>query len=169
MELDISEDQELLQETTASFLRSECPIERVRELADTSAGFERDWWSKGADLGWTSLLVPESEGGGSIGPSGLVDLTLVAREFGRGVAPGPLVPVNVVASALARAGSADQKRRLLPDLLSETPSPVGASPSRIRTPNWDGSRPAPLPTETAGGSRVRSSPSKPRLKPTSSW
>ena len=118
MELDISEDQELLQETTASFLRSECPIERVRELADTSAGFERDWWSKGADLGWTSLLVPESEGGGSIGPSGLVDLTLVAREFGRGVAPGPLVPVNVVASALARAGSADQKRRLLPDLLS---------------------------------------------------
>ena len=118
MELDISEDQELLLETTASFLRSECPIERVRELAASPAGFERDWWAKGVDLGWTSLLVPESDGGGSIGTSGLVDLTLVAREFGRGVAPGPLGPVNVVASALARAGTPEQKSTLLPGLLS---------------------------------------------------
>ena len=33
---------------------------------------------------------------------GLVDLTLIAHEFGAHAAPGPLLPTNVVAAALAR-------------------------------------------------------------------
>ena len=50
------------------------------------------------------MLVAEDHGGGSVSGQGLSDLALVAEEFGRRVAPGPLIPTNVVAAALSRAG-----------------------------------------------------------------
>ena len=77
------------------------PAGEVRRLRDDPAGFDRDYWRRGAELGWTSLLVDEAHGGGSISDDGLVDLTLVADEFGRHAAPGPLIPTNVVAAALS--------------------------------------------------------------------
>jgi hypothetical protein len=42
----------------------------------------------GADLGWTSLLVSDAHGGGSISGQGLVDLSSWPTEFGRHAAPG---------------------------------------------------------------------------------
>src|SRR5207302_10203561 len=56
-------------------------------------------------------------GGGSISGDGLVDLTLVAYEFGRHAAPGPLVPSNVVAAALSAAGT-DAHAGLIGDFVS---------------------------------------------------
>jgi alkylation response protein AidB-like acyl-CoA dehydrogenase len=121
VDLRITDDQQLLLETTRKFLESTAPLETVRRLADEEpAGFDRDWWRSGAELGWTSLLVSEADGGGSVSGHGLLDLVLVAEAMGSLVSPGPLVPTNVVAEALARSGSADQRRRLLPGLMSGT-------------------------------------------------
>jgi alkylation response protein AidB-like acyl-CoA dehydrogenase len=99
--LELSSDQELLRETTARFLTEHAFEDAVRALRHAPAGFEADYWRRGADLGWTSLLVAEEHGGGSFGEHGLVDLTLVAHEIGRRAAPGPLTPTNVVASTLS--------------------------------------------------------------------
>ncbi len=114
MLLELSSDQEFFRSTTARFLEERVPARVLRELRSDPAGFVRDDWRRGADLGWTSLLVSEEHGGGSISGNGLVDLTLVAHEFGRRAAPGPLVPTNVVAGAL----SADPNHHdLLPGVL----------------------------------------------------
>jgi alkylation response protein AidB-like acyl-CoA dehydrogenase len=118
MELEITSDQEFFQETTRKFIRAECPVTAVRALRFDDRGFDPAYWRQGAELGWTSLLVSEEDGGGSISGRGLVDLTLVAHEFGRHASPGPLLPANVVASALSRRGSPDQKAAWLPGLLS---------------------------------------------------
>jgi alkylation response protein AidB-like acyl-CoA dehydrogenase len=118
MEVTLSDDQEFFRDTTRKFLESECPIVTVRELAGSAAGFERDYWRQGAELGWTSLLVPEELGGGSISGSGVVDLTLVADAFGSHAAPGPLLPANVVAAALARSGSDEQQAGVLPAIIA---------------------------------------------------
>ena len=119
MELQLSDDQELFQETTRRFLETSTPLPTVRELAaDEPAGFDRSWWRQGAELGWTSMLVPEDRGGGSVSDRGLLDLALVAEEFGRLVAPGPLLAVNLVAAAVAEAGTDDQAAAHLPGLLS---------------------------------------------------
>ena len=107
MLLELSSEQEFFQKTTAKFLDGQVPVAELRRLRDDPAGFGSDYWRRGAELGWTSLLVSERDGGVSISSSGLVDLTLVAYEFGRHAAPGPLVSSNVVASALSAAG-ADQ-------------------------------------------------------------
>lgn len=119
MDLGLTDDQELFRETTRKFLESTCPVERVRELSEKeSGGYEREWWRRGTELGWTSTLVPEELGGGCVSDHGLLDLVLVAEEMGRLVSPGPLVPTNVVAAALATSGSAAQRDSLLPGLLT---------------------------------------------------
>lgn len=118
MELELSDDQTFFVETTRKFLAAECPIPVVRALEHDPAGFDRAWWRRGAELGWTSMLVPEADGGGSLSEHGLLDLVLVAEEMGRLVSPGPLVPVSVVAAALAAAGSADQRAAVLPGLVA---------------------------------------------------
>ncbi|OAA27681.1 acyl-CoA dehydrogenase [Frankia sp. EI5c] len=116
MLFELSPDQEVLREATARFLADRVPAETVRSLRSSASGFEPDYWQAGAELGWTSLLVSEEQGGGSISGSGLVDLTLVAHEFGLRAAPGPLTSTNVVAAALASSGGAHTAA--LADILS---------------------------------------------------
>jgi len=119
VDIELTEDQELFVETTAKFLERSSPLPTVREWAEKEpAGFPTAWWRQGAELGWTSLLVPEEDGGGSVSGHGLRDLALVAEEMGRWVSPGPLLPTNVVAAALAEFGGRDQRERYLPGLLS---------------------------------------------------
>jgi len=118
MEIVLSDDQEFFRDTTRKFLGSECPIPKVRELRASDAGFEPDYWRQGCELGWTSLLVPEEHGGGSVSGDGPADLALVAHAFGLHVAPGPLIPCNVVAATLARSGSEQQRAELLPALIA---------------------------------------------------
>ena len=118
MELVLSPDQELFAETTQKFLEDRCPVQSLRDARDDPDGFERAYWAQGAELGWTALLIAEDDGGGSISGRGLEDLGTVAFEFGRHAAPGPLVPVNVVAAALSRAGSPEQKAGPLQGILA---------------------------------------------------
>ena len=117
MRIDLSEEQALFQETVRRFVETETPVSRVREIGENPDGFDHDWWRQAAELGWTSLLVPEDLGGGSISGDGVADLAIVAEEVGRGVAPGPLLPVNVVAASVARSCSTDQQTEILPGLL----------------------------------------------------
>ncbi len=117
MELELSEDQELFLDTTRRFLAAEASISTVRALEADPAGWTADYWRRGAELGWTSMLVSEADGGGSLSHHGLIDLVLVAEEMGRTVAPGPLGPVNLVATALALHGSDEQRAAVLPGLL----------------------------------------------------
>jgi alkylation response protein AidB-like acyl-CoA dehydrogenase len=98
----LTSDQELLRDTTARFLTARVPLSRQRkELRHDPAGFEPEYWTAGAELGWTMMLVGEADGGGSVSGRGAVDLALIAYELGRHAAPGPLVDCNVVAAALA--------------------------------------------------------------------
>lgn len=100
----LDEDQAFFRDTTARFLDELSPADEVRRLRGDPLGFDREYWRRGAELGWTSFLVAEEHGGGSISGAGAVDLTLVAHEFGRHAAPGPLSATNVVAGALSDAG-----------------------------------------------------------------
>jgi alkylation response protein AidB-like acyl-CoA dehydrogenase len=118
MELELTDDQELFTQTTAKFLDGEASPTELRTLRHDPTGFSPAYWRHGAELGWTSLLVSEEDGGGSISGSGAKDLALVSHQFGRFAAPGPLQPANVVAAALSKRGSPEQKADVLPGLLS---------------------------------------------------
>ncbi|MFC7886397.1 acyl-CoA dehydrogenase family protein [Streptomyces sp. NPDC057376] len=103
MELALSPDQRLFRESAKGHLEKEYSLDRVRGMKDGEPRWSRQWWSKGADLGWAAALVPEELGGGSVSGEGVRDLSLLAEELGTGVAPGPLLPVNVVLAGLVAA------------------------------------------------------------------
>jgi alkylation response protein AidB-like acyl-CoA dehydrogenase len=113
----LTSDQELLRDTTARFLDDRAPLAQLRKQRDHPAGFEAAYWAKGAELGWTMMLVGEEDGGGSVSGRGAVDLALIAYEFGRHAAPGPLVDCNVVASALSGQGG-ELQREVLGQIIS---------------------------------------------------
>ncbi|MGD0392508.1 MAG: acyl-CoA dehydrogenase [Acidimicrobiales bacterium] len=119
MLLTLDGDQELFRDTTAKLLSELVPVSELRRLRDDPVGFDDEYWRRGAELGWTSLLVSADLGGGSIGGQGLVDLALVAYEFGRHAAPGPLLATNVVAATLSETGDSRFKE-VIGDVLAGT-------------------------------------------------
>ncbi len=118
MEPELTSDQQFFAETTRRFLDDKVDVTTLRNLRDDERGYDPTYWRQGCELGWTSLLVAEDDGGGSISGAGVEDMTLVAYEFGRHASPGPLVATNLVAAALSRSGSVEQKSTVLPGLLS---------------------------------------------------
>jgi alkylation response protein AidB-like acyl-CoA dehydrogenase len=113
-----NEEQELFEETSRRFLEANFPVARVRALASADSTFDPALWRRAAELGWTTLLVPDDAGGGSISGNGLADLLIVAGLFGEHAAPGPLLGTNVVAAALGRWGTAEQHAGPLAELVS---------------------------------------------------
>ena len=118
MDLDLSDDQELMRETTARFIESACPLTRVRELADERTGPGADYRRQAAELGWFAMLVPEEFGGGTVSENGVADAAVIAEERGRFLQPGAFVATNAVADALARDGSEEQRAKVLPSIAS---------------------------------------------------
>jgi alkylation response protein AidB-like acyl-CoA dehydrogenase len=131
MDSGVSEDQKLMMDTTARFIEEVCPLRMVRDNLYGDPAFSADYRRRAAELGWFSMLVPERFGGGSISGNGVADAALLAYERGRVLQPGPFVATNVVAHAVASAGSAQQQAEILPGLLSGeataawAPTPVG--------------------------------------------
>ena len=116
MQFAFGEEQDLLRSTTRRFLERTQPLGALRPLLEAPEVFDRQVWRHGAELGWTSMLVPPEHEGGSVTDQGLVDLVVLGEELGRTLNPGPFVPTNVVADALSTAGSEDQRRAHLAPL-----------------------------------------------------
>ncbi len=114
MDFGFGEDQELLRSTTRRFLTEHQPLAEVRRSMEEPDLFDPDVWRQGAELGWTAMLVPSEHEGGSVTDQPLVDLVVLAEELGRELNPGPFVPSNVVADAVARFGTEVQGKEHLP-------------------------------------------------------
>lgn len=99
----IDADQRPLRDATRKFLGQRASSTELHRLASSPSSLDRSYWSAAAELGWTSLLVTEDAGGGSISGYPFADLAVLADESGRHVAPGPLVPSNVAAWMLSQS------------------------------------------------------------------
>ncbi|KUI24688.1 acyl-CoA dehydrogenase [Mycobacterium sp. IS-1742] len=92
----LSEDHVDLQSAYRQFFKTHCPIETVR--AAEASGFDKSLWERLCAMGATTMALPESAGGDG---ATLVDLTLVAEEIGRSLAPVPWIEHVVAARLLA--------------------------------------------------------------------
>ena len=116
MDFGFGEDQELLRSTTRRFLTEHQSLADVRRSLEEPDLFDPVVWRQGADLGWTAMLVAPEHEGGSVTGQPLVDLVVLAEELGRELNPGPFVPCNVSADAIARFGTEVQAKEHLPRL-----------------------------------------------------
>lgn len=101
MTTDIELEQRPLREAARRFLDHHASSQRVHEIASGTRVLDRTFWKAASELGWTSLLVPEELGGGSVSGHPFADVGVLAAESGRHIAPGPIGPCNVVAFLLA--------------------------------------------------------------------
>lgn len=117
MELELTEEQELLRATTRRFIDDACPLPEVRALGDTASSAPDGYLRSAAELGWFAALVPEELGGGSVSGLGVCDTVIVAEERGRSLQPGAFVPTNVVARTLALDGTDAMRADIVPALV----------------------------------------------------
>jgi len=133
----LTQEQQMLKETTRQFLEERAPSKTVRDVMESPDGFARESWKAGADLGWHSLAIPEEYGGVGFG---FTETSIVIEELGRALFPGPfLSTVVMAANAILIAGSEQQKQEFLPDIaagehiitMALFEGPHGADPSDI--------------------------------------
>ena len=116
MDFELNEDQRILQKSARDFLKKECPKDLVRNLADTNPGHSSELWQKMAALGWMGLLVPEEYDG--IGWS-FVEQAVLLEEMGYALCPVPFISTTILgAQTLLMAGNEEQKRDILPNVVS---------------------------------------------------
>lgn len=111
-DLSLTSEQELLRSAVREFVGRECPLAAVRRIVEEENGFSMDLWQKIADLGWPGILIPPTYGGEG---GTLTDAAVLYEEMGAGLLPSPHHSSAVLgALILLRAGSEEQKQRLLP-------------------------------------------------------
>ena len=107
---------EAFRDSAKQFLADQAQPARLRSLRLTQPGFDRRVWEAIANAGWTSILIPESQGGLGLG---LRELTAVVEEIGRRPLPEPFVAAGVQPVALLLALPPGPLRdRLLSDISS---------------------------------------------------
>jgi alkylation response protein AidB-like acyl-CoA dehydrogenase len=103
MNLDLTETQSLLQETVRSYLESEVPYDRIRELEKEGAS-DVALWKTVVEQGWLGVSFSEASGGAG---GSLVDAGLLVEEFARRAAVVPILEVIAAGHVLeAYAGGA---------------------------------------------------------------
>lgn len=99
MRFAFTDDQLLFSSALRDLLDNECPPSAVRSAWDDESGHIPHLWSRLAEMGVLSILVPESAGG--LGGT-FVDAILLFQELGRAAVPGPVLEhMAVAAPALA--------------------------------------------------------------------
>jgi len=114
MNFEFSDEQNMLREQASNFLRDNCPFSVTRRIVDGEESYDQDLWQKIAEMGWLAAAIPEEYEG--LGLSYL-ELSVIAEELGRVVAPIPFASsVYLATEALLAAGSESQKSTWLPKL-----------------------------------------------------
>src|SRR6266550_8712548 len=111
MNFDYNEEQQLLADSVRRFLRKDYDFEARRKILASPEGWSSRVWSQLAQMGLTGL--PFSPDYGGFG-GGAVDLMGVMEAFGEALVVEPYLATLVGAQLVARAGSAEQKRAILP-------------------------------------------------------
>jgi len=116
MSLVLGEDQQILKQSAADFVKRESPVSRIRQLRDSrdADGFSRALWARMAALGWQGIVIPEQYGGMGMG---YLEMACVLEECGRNLVPEPLLSTVLLgANAILLGGTEEQRAGLLPNV-----------------------------------------------------
>ncbi len=125
LDLDFTEEQEMLRDMVRGLCTQLSPIDTVRELEDDADGIATELWEQFGELGICGLMLPEEYGGSAMS---LIEGVVLYEELGRSLAPVPhFVSCVLAAGAILESTSAEQHASLLTAI---------ASGETIVTPAW---------------------------------
>lgn len=117
MALYLNEDQQMLQDSAADFMKGEGDVAHFREFRDKNCkdGFSHDLWKKFAEMGFTGIMISEDEGGLGLGH---VEAGVVLEEIGRNLTPSPFLTTAVASVEALNAGGKGLRDKYFPGILS---------------------------------------------------
>lgn len=116
MDIQFTEEQELLRSSVQRLLRDQYNFDARRKILASEEGFSRRQWRGFAELGL--LAAPFSEDTGGLG-GGPLSTMLIMEEFGRHLVVEPFVETIVLAGGLIeQVGSEAQKQAFVPDIIA---------------------------------------------------
>ena len=116
MNFELTEEQQMLQDSLRRFLANEYTFEKRREIIESGKGTDAGIWNALAEMGLLAFTFPEDYDG--LGGNG-IDTMLVMESFGRALVTEPYLATVVLAGGLVRdAGSDAQKLAILPAIAS---------------------------------------------------
>ncbi|MEJ2171725.1 MAG: acyl-CoA dehydrogenase family protein [Woeseiaceae bacterium] len=116
MDLSLNEVQTMLADSVEKFISNDYDFEARQAYAASDLGFSTDVWHTFAELGWTAVPFSEEDGGFD---GGAMELTILMKEFGRGLVVEPYLANIVLAGGiLRRTADASQKVRWLQPIIA---------------------------------------------------
>ncbi|WP_305093258.1 acyl-CoA dehydrogenase family protein [Prescottella sp. R16] len=118
MNFELTDEQQMLADTTKDLLARSYDAEKRNAVTATERGWSPEVWQKLAELGILGLGFAEEDGGMDAGP---VETMAVMTEVGRRLAPEPLLDAVLTPGGLvAEVGTADQRAKILPGVAEGT-------------------------------------------------
>src|SRR2546429_3121216 len=115
MDIQLTEEQELLRGSIQRFLREQYDFDERRKIVATDEGWSRKHWKSFAELGLCAAPFQESSGG--LG-GGALSTMIVMQEFGRNLVVEPYFDTVVLAGGLiADARAPEQGEAFLPKIM----------------------------------------------------
>ena len=117
MPLYLNEDQQMLHDSAAEFMKGEAPVAHLREFRDKQCkdGFSHALWKQFAEMGFTGILIGEDEGGLGMGH---VEAGVVLEQIGRNLTPSPFLTTSVAGVEALNAGGKALRDKYFPGILS---------------------------------------------------
>lgn len=116
MDIQFSEEQELLRASVQKLLRDQYDFDTRRKIVASEEGWSRKHWGTFAELGL--LAAPFSEASGGLGGGNLATMILM-QEFGRHLVVEPFFETVVLAGGLIeQVGTETQREELLPPIMA---------------------------------------------------
>jgi len=97
MDLDFSEEQDMLRDTIRKLCREYCDLSVVRAMEESEKGFSSEFWNRLLESGIGGIRIEEKFGGVDLG---VVDCAIVYEEMGRSLAPSPHFSSAVLSARL---------------------------------------------------------------------
>lgn len=114
MQFNLNEMQTMIQDGARRLLDETFDSDAKRDAEASEHGFSTAIWSQMSELGWAGAALPEAVGGGGLG---MLDLCIIAEEFGRAAVCVPLaVSSGFSANMLQNAEQTDFATGLLGQL-----------------------------------------------------
>lgn len=116
MQFHLNETQAMLRDGARRLFFNEFDSAQARAVEASADGFSQENWSQLTRLGWNSVALPETAGGGGLG---VLELCVLAEEMGRAAASTPLlISSGVAATCLKLVPSHPLATQLLKRLAS---------------------------------------------------
>lgn len=114
MNFDFSEDEKMVSDEAARFLRDNCDNKKARGVLEGKSAYATDVWRGLCEMGLPATAISEEYGGAG---AGHLTLCLVAQQLGKHLAPVPFSSsIYLAAEALMAFGTDAQKETWLPKL-----------------------------------------------------